>query len=109
MSTKIQVPTVTAEVFDIYKDMARRGGTNHYVVYRHDHEADQIVVEASGDGPFEELVAALPPTDSRWALLNARYTVAGGGKRSKLTLITWVRWRVVDVPVAFLKEVGENG
>jgi hypothetical protein len=36
------------------------------------------------------LVAALPADDSRWALLNARYTTNGGGKRSKLTMITWV-------------------
>ena len=42
------------------------------------------------DGSFEDLIAELPAADTRWALLNARYTVSGGGKRSKLTLINWV-------------------
>jgi len=91
MSAKIVLPdTVDPAVFDVYQKMSRRGGDVHYAIFRHDEDTASIVVENASNGSFEDLIAALPPTDSRWALLNARYNVSGGGQRSKLTLINWV-------------------
>lgn len=90
-ATVYHTPTIDDSVLETYSTMSKRGGDHiHWCVFKHDEDAGVITLETTGDGPYADLVAALPEDDSRWALLNARYTTEGGGKRSKLTMITWI-------------------
>ena len=71
--------------------MNKRGGEVRWAVFRHLEKERTISLEhSSTEGPLSAMVAKLPADDYRWALVNVQFETTGGGKRSKMTLVTWV-------------------
>uniref|UniRef100_A0ACD5X9F4 Uncharacterized protein n=1 Tax=Avena sativa TaxID=4498 RepID=A0ACD5X9F4_AVESA len=98
MANAVSGVAVSEECVRAFQEL-RAGRLHRFVVYKMDDAVQQVVVEKVGgrDAGFDDLAAALPADDCRYAVYDLDFTVddataAGAGveaPRSKIFFISW--------------------
>ncbi|MEU8851964.1 actin depolymerization factor/cofilin-like domain-containing protein [Streptomyces sp. NPDC048564] len=61
-----------------------------YVIFNLSGDNTEIIVEkVSSSTDYDDFIADLPESECRWAAYDFEFEQEGGGKRSKLTLVSW--------------------
>jgi cofilin len=61
-----------------------------YIIFSLNKEATEIIVQGAGNDDYEEfIVKALPETECRWAIYDFEFEKEGGGRRNKITFLSW--------------------
>ncbi|KAG6878508.1 hypothetical protein C0993_005438 [Termitomyces sp. T159_Od127] len=64
--------------------------THKYIIFTLSSDSTEIVVEkTSSSTNFEDFIADLPETECRWAIYDFEFEKEDGGKRNKITFVSW--------------------
>jgi len=64
--------------------------THKYVIFTLNKDFTEIIVEkTSSSTSYDDFIADLPETECRWAIYDFEFEKEEGGKRNKLTFISW--------------------
>jgi cofilin len=102
-ATGVSVADEVVTTFNNFK-LKREPHNYKFIVYKIENNS-RIVIESTGEptATYEDFVAALPPDDCRYGLLDFDYETIDGRTTDKLVLIAWYarcvlfRWSFVDV------------
>ena len=64
--------------------------THKYIIFTLSKDLTEIVVETSSDSTsYDDFIADLPEAECRWAVYDFEFEKEEGGKRNKLTFVSW--------------------
>ncbi|KZS95901.1 actin depolymerizing factor [Sistotremastrum niveocremeum HHB9708] len=78
---------VSPECLTTYQEL-KLGKKTKWIVYAMNKAFTEVVVEKTGETDLEDLIAQLPGSEPRWAVLDFGYE-SGEGKRNKICFISW--------------------
>jgi len=90
MATGVAVSDACIASYNNLK-LGKAGSSPRYILYGLNSDNSQVVVlhEGPNSHSYADFVAALPPNECRWAVVDFEFESKDAGKRNKILFIQW--------------------